>query len=495
MPTKGRTTRASIMLTLGLFGATTYADNQAPNTTSSGNSPVSAAARPAVGLTWHTATYEAEDGSLIGAASIVGAANGCDRAKGTLAGEASHRRAVVLRSSGDAVSWVVRPGESGANAIVVRFSIPDRPDGGGTVGSLSLKIVDARGTIRLQRQIQLNSRYTWLYGGTMDGTKLYKVPGHASQYGKGTTATHLYDDIQLKLDSPMQAGDILSLAKTASNTIPSIAIDFVDLETVPPPIPQPSGFISLTDARCGGIPADVRHSGSAFDGADDSSYGSQFNAVLGHNPVNPLSYQVEEKVYYATNPGADALQDKAPNAIVGGLSMFDLADRNLKSLQTCVDLAANSGGTIVGAYVPPGRFYVRGQLLMPNNVALQGAGMWYTKFAAVNTEAPGPITIRGTAGIGSRSGNFSISSRAEGSSHVLLSHFAIFGNVTQRDTIDAVVPDGLHAQLSDSIIDNLWVEHTFAGLKLNQSSTSDLITSSRVRNVFADGIDFYGTTK
>src|SRR5207253_11519753 len=67
-------------------------------------------------------------------------------------------------------------------------------------------------------------------------------------------------------------------------------------------------------------------------------------------------------------------------------------------------------------------------------------------------------------------------------------------NVTQRDGVDAVILDGVRAQLTNSIIDNVWVEHTFSGLKLNQNSNTDRIANSRVRNTFADGIDFYGST-
>ena len=56
-----------------------------------------------LGLTWPVATYEAEAGTLGGAASIVGAADGSDRAVGDLGGEASQRQAVLLTQVGDTV--------------------------------------------------------------------------------------------------------------------------------------------------------------------------------------------------------------------------------------------------------------------------------------------------------------------------------------------------------------------------------------------------------
>jgi hypothetical protein len=44
------------------------------------------------------------------------------------------------------------------------------------------------------------------------------------------------------------------------------------------------------------------------------------------------------------------------------------------------------------------------------------------------------------------------------------------------------------------VIDNVWVEHTFSGLKADLNSNAVLISNSRVRNTYADGIDFYGST-
>ena len=432
--------------------------------------------------------------SSAGGAIIVGAADGSTRAVGNLGGEASGRRAVVLSSTGDGVSWVVQPNDSGANAFVLRFSIPDASGGGGASGSLELTIKDAKGTVRLQQPLQLTSRYSWLYGAPMDGTKLFKVPAHASQYGKGSNPSHLYDEIQLKLATGLQPGDTISLAKPATASVPTIAVDFIDLETVPQPKARPAGFISLTDPRCGAIASDLRHTGSVFDGADDSSYGTTFNSVLGNNPFNPPSFAVIEKNYYSTNPATDALQDNTPNASTGGLSMFNLADHNFQSLKTCLELATSSGNHLTGVYIPAGRFYIRGHLEMPSNISLAGAGMWYSKFSAVDTAPPERVNNRGQDGIASQSGNFVITGQPSGSSRVILSGFPIFGNVTQRDTVDTVIPDGIHGQFNDSVIDSIWVEHAFSGIKLVQNSNSDRITHFRVRNTFADGIALYGST-
>lgn len=443
--------------------------------------------------TWPVASYEAESAQRTGSAAVIGAADQSDRTVGDLAGEASQRQAVVLTGVGDSVAWTVASGEAGANALVIRYSIPDAPLGGGASGQMMLSLLDSTGAVRLQQSLQLTSRYGWLYGGVMDGTKLYNSPANATQYATASNATHLYDEIQLKLPIAAKAGDTIQLSKTAAAGVGTVTLDFIELETVPMPLSQPAGFLSLADPQCGGIAVDLRQTGEVFDGADDSSYASVFNVVIGNNPGNPVSFATQEKDYYS-NGAADALQDSSPNSLTAALSMFDLADHNLKSLTTCIGLVAAANSGLSGVYIPPGRFYIRGQLALPSNIALQGAGMWYTKFAAVDTAPPTAVTVNGVAGIAGVPGNLLITSQTGGADRVRVSNFAIFGNVTQRDSVDSTIPDGLRGEFTNSVIDNVWVEHTFSGLKTNLNSNAVVISNSRVRNTFADGIDFYGST-
>ena len=438
-------------------------------------------------------TYEAEAGQLGGLASIVGAPDGSDRTVGDLGGEASGRQAVKLTANGDSISFVTQASDAGANAVVIRYSIPDAPYGGGENTPLTFSISNSLSVSRYSRTLALSSRYAWLYGGIMDGTKLYNSPGNATTYATASTPTHLYDETQLKLPLALEAGDILTLTKPNSSTATSITIDFLEIEVVAPPLSQPSTLLSLTDPRCGAIAFDVNQTGAVFDGQDDSSYGSVFNAVVGTNPNNPTSFITQEKDYYS-NAAGDPLQDAAPNAAVGGLSMFALADHNFKSLETCISLASASGSGYSGVWIPPGRFYARGLLTLPSAITLQGAGFWYSKFVAVNTSPPSAVTVNGVAGIAGLSGNLVIKSQAAGSSQVNLSGFSMFGNVTERDTVDAVAPFGVHGEFSSTALDHLWIEHYFIGLNANASSNAVTISNSRVRNTFADGIDFYGDT-
>jgi hypothetical protein len=449
---------------------------------------------PSAGATWFVGAYEAERAALGGSAHIVGAADGSDRAIGDLGGEASGRRAVTLMNTGDSVSFTVLPASAGANAIVIRYSIPDAANGGGQSQVMDLTIAGARGAPRLNATLTLTSRYAWLYGGVEDGTQLYNVSANANRFGRPGEPkgpTHLYDEIQFKLKESLRSGDSVKLTKV-ENDLGPITIDFIELEAVPGPLPQPSGYLSITNPSCGAIPTDTHGTGEAFDGDDDSSYGSVFHAVIGINPFNP-SALTQEKDYYSTDPLLDTLLDARPNAIAGGLSMWELADHNFQSLQKCIDLVGASGGAYRGVWIPAGRFYARGFLLLPDNLQIRGAGTWYSKFAAVDTMAPVPVTFNGVTGIASESGDLVFASGANGSDSVALSDFSMFGNVTQRDSVDTRSPHAVTGTFTNSHFNALWIEHYVVGFTIRGNSSRDLVTNSRVRNTLADGFDLIGS--
>jgi hypothetical protein len=450
---------------------------------------------PSAGSTWLVETYEAERAALGGSANIVGAANGSDRQFGDLAGEASGRQAVTLINAGDSVSFITLPASAGANAIVIRYSIPDAADGGGQSQVMDLSIAEAGGAPRLNATLKLTSRYAWLYGGVFDGVQLYNVPANADQFGRPGEPkgpTHLYDEIQLKIRESLHPGDAVKLTKTANDLGP-ITIDFIELETVPPPLSQPPGYLSITNPRCAAIATDTHATGEVFDGIDDSSYGSVFHPVIGINPFNVVSALTHEKDYYSTDPMLDMLLDDRPNAVTGGLSMWELADHNFQSLQKCIDLVGSSGGAYQGVFIPAGRFYARGFLPLPDNIQIRGAGMWYSKFVAVDTTPPVPVTFNGVTGIASNSGNLVFAGGANGSDSVTLSDFAMFGNITQRDPPDAEPPHGAIGTFTNSHFNALWIEHYVIGFTLRDNSSRNLVTNSRVRNTLADGFDLFGS--
>src|SRR3954452_20511196 len=79
---------------------------------------------------------------------------GPDRSAYTLPAEASGRRAVRL-SAGQSVAFTL---PRAANAIPVRYSIPDAPEGGGITAPLAVT-VDGR----QRKTMTLTSKYAWLY--------------------------------------------------------------------------------------------------------------------------------------------------------------------------------------------------------------------------------------------------------------------------------------------------------------------------------------------
>ncbi|BBH65873.1 hypothetical protein ACTI_25580 [Actinoplanes sp. OR16] len=163
---------------------------------------------------------------------------GPDRTAYTLPAEASGRSAVTL-DPGEFVEFTL---PRAANAITVRYSIPDAPAGGGITAPLS--VATAHGT----RTMTLTSQYSWLYNQysfTNDPqadllhpdwwiTECQCVPAAttpAPVITKPFRPAHFYDEQRLLLGRTHRAGDKIRL--TASS-VPT-TIDLLDSELVGPP--------------------------------------------------------------------------------------------------------------------------------------------------------------------------------------------------------------------------------------------------------------------
>jgi hypothetical protein len=198
--------------------------------------------------------YEAEDGHTN--AETVGPS----RALGTIAGEASGRRAVVLDASGEYVEWTT---SAAANAIVVRASLPDAPAGGGIDAGLGLYVDGVR-----RKTLALSSRHSWVYGGD---NQQFNQPSAGA-------ARRIYEEAHLLLDFTIPQGATVRLQKDAGDDAPSYGIDLVDLELVAPPLPRPAGFIDITEAGHPWAPA-VPNDGQP----DDDAIRQSLNEVMqGH---------------------------------------------------------------------------------------------------------------------------------------------------------------------------------------------------------------------
>jgi hypothetical protein len=182
--------------------------------------------------------HEAENVATTG--SIIGP----NRTEGTLASEASGRRAVTL-TGGQYVEFTLT---APANSIVARVSIPDSSNGTGLDGSLNLSVNGASaGTL------PVTSRYGWYYG----SYPFTNDPGAGRQH-------HFYDESRKLLGQTYPAGTKVRLTYGASN-IPAYTVDLADFENVAAPASQPANSVSITSY--GADPSGAGDSGSAFDQA------------------------------------------------------------------------------------------------------------------------------------------------------------------------------------------------------------------------------------
>ena len=170
--------------------------------------------------------YEAEN------AVHDGEAIGPGRDLGTIAAEASGRRAVRLAGPGRFVEFTLA---APANALTVRYAVPD-----GTEATLSVEVEGRRvGALRT------TSRYGWYYGA---------APFTNDPAAGG--ARHFFDEARLLLGRTVPAGGKVRLAVGAGDAAPWYAIDLADFELVAEPAAAPAGAVSI--ARFGADPTGRR---------------------------------------------------------------------------------------------------------------------------------------------------------------------------------------------------------------------------------------------
>lgn len=156
--------------------------------------------------------------------------------------------------------------------------------------------------------------------------------------------------------------------------------------------------------------------------------------------------------------------DPAAYAVPAGFTHQDV--------QNALDkVRMDTGGKLTGVYLPPGdyetgsKFQVYGKA-----VKVVGAGPWYTRFHAPRNQENTDIGFRAEAS-------------AKGSS---FAGFAYFGNYTTRIDGPGKVFD--FQNVSDITIDDIWNEHMVC-LYWGANTDRMTIRNSRIRNMFADGIN------
>ncbi|MFI7387354.1 right-handed parallel beta-helix repeat-containing protein [Streptomyces sp. NPDC049813] len=198
------------------------------------------------GATLPFTTYEAEAGSFKGSAV------GPDRTYLTVASEASGRQAVRLTRTGDYVEIKLT---KAANAVNLRYSLPDSADGTGLDATLGL-YADGQPL----PDLRLTSRYAWVYGA-------YPYTNHP---GEGQ-AHRFFDETRVQLGRTLPAGTVLRLQKDADNQAASYTVDLIEAEESGAAATLPSGYVSARDL--GVTPDDSKDDTSALNAALETAKG------------------------------------------------------------------------------------------------------------------------------------------------------------------------------------------------------------------------------
>ena len=250
---------------------------------------------------------------------------GPDRAAYTLPSEASGRQAVQL-APGQYVEFTLA---KAANAINVRYSIPDAPNGGGITAPLTVTVNG-----KAKQTMTLTSQYSWLYNqypfsndpnaGLLHPdwwiTECACVPQFTTPAPVITTPfrpMHFYDEQRLLLGKTYKAGDTVRLAVPANSNAAWTVIDLLDSEVV----------------------------------------------------------------------GAPHVRLVAANVLAFGADPFGKKD-SAAAIEKAIAFAKKKN---LPVYIPPGVYQVNRHIIV-DNVTIEGAGSWYTiirgKEVALATPAP-----------------------------------------------------------------------------------------------------------
>ncbi|MEV7479744.1 discoidin domain-containing protein [Streptomyces halstedii] len=183
---------------------------------------------------------------------------------------------------------------------------------------------------------------------------------------------------------------------------------------------------------------------------------------LQKDAANTSTYAIDfislEQVAQVPNP------DPATYTVPAGFTHQDV--------QNALDkVRMDTTGTLKGVYLPAGDYQTASKFQVYGKaVRVVGAGPWFTRFHAPSTQE-----------------NTDIGFRAEGSAKgSSFANFAYFGNYTSRIDGPGKVFD--FSNVSDIVIDNIWNEHMVC-LYWGANTDSVTIKNSRIRNMFADGIN------
>jgi hypothetical protein len=168
--------------------------------------------------------YEAEDLKTDGLVAEK------DREYHSIAAEASGRSYVELNEKGQSLSLTL---ENPADALVIRYSIPDSPDGKGIDDRL---LILAEGD---EYTCDITSEFAWVYG---------NFPWNNDPSTAKVEAAHVFfDEMRIKLDKTYPAGTDITVKFPEDAVSDSLIIDLVEAEDIPEALPIPANALSVTD--------------------------------------------------------------------------------------------------------------------------------------------------------------------------------------------------------------------------------------------------------
>ena len=161
-----------------------------------------------------------------------------------------------------------------------------------------------------------------------------------------------------------------------------------------------------------------------------------------------------------------------PNSIsitdqsVGGDSSGDFTE----AFRKCVAKATETGQIV---WIPKGTYTISGDIILPSNITVKGAGMWYSTLSGnekLYSDANKRVRLKGSG------------------DNIHLADFAIVGKLNYRN--DNESNDGIVGSFgTNSSISGIWIEHTKVGIWV-ENSKNLRIESCRFRNTIADGVNF-----
>ncbi|GAA0398160.1 hypothetical protein Acor_34700 [Acrocarpospora corrugata] len=281
------------------------------------------------------------------------------------------------------------------------------------------------------QKLNLSSKHSWLYGNTDQPEGLTNTPGG--------DARRLFDESHALLAQSYPPGTKFRLQRDGTDNAPFYIIDMIDLEQVAPPTGQPAGCTSIT--QYGAIPNDGLDDTTAIQRAvtDDQ------NGVISCVWIPAGQWRQEKKI---------------------------LTDDPLNR----------------------GQFNQVGI----SNVTIRGAGMWHSQLYTL-TE---PHLAQGSINH-PHEGNFGF----DIDNNTQISDIAIFGSGRIRGGDgNAEGGVGLNGRFGlNTKISNVWIEHANVGAWVGRDydNIQDLwgpgdgleFTGMRIRNTYADGINFTNGTR